>query len=703
MYCSACNLEYSEQLKFCKQCGHALVNEPKAISAPLNCCTRCGSRLVPGEHFCQQCGARIKSRIDDTTIGACASCGDRWRSAWLFCRSCGLDRDQALGFESTAQPPPHEVVPTVTMETVAVSAPSSDSISDGSLRCPRCSAELRPYSQFCEICGHGVGGVSFETFEGPLEITTPSQAIQEFDDQKEIPTLEVRPVRHVSDVTPLSAETEAQSLVESASSLETWPATAPVIANEIAPDVTPDIPSKTASHTASDTASEIALEVPQNVAPEISTDISPAAVTEGASRAHVGRQEAASEVDTPEEVPKIIAPPRVSASARTTDFTHSRDTARQDRNARLTVEGRRVSTGQIKENSSEAVKEDKPGRQEPSRVDPKLEELVFDPDPVDGDLEVYDYAILRTGQQSASGSHSSPLANGSSKVRRHALPLASVAVIVALVILCVLLTIIAWQANRKPDASTDQVSSQSSTGTRDANKAGASSQPSTAGAPVPPEGMVYVAGATFTMGRDDGDEYAKPARQVTVRGFFIDRTEVTNEQYQQFVDATGHRAPPHWSGGKYPQGEGRLPVVNVSWKDAFDYARWARKRLPTESEWELAARGTDARIYTWGSQWNASFANTRDAGRGRLTEVGSFPQGSSPYGAVDMIGNVWEWTASDLTKYSVERQVLQPGKVIRGGAFDVPTEIATVTYRGVLQPEKTTYDKTGFRCVRAIR
>ncbi len=183
MYCSACNLEYSEQLKFCKQCGQGLVHEPKGASTPVNCCTRCGSRLVAGEHFCQQCGARVKSRIEETTIGACSSCGVRWRSAWLFCRSCGLDRDQALRFEATLPPPPNEVVPTVTMETIAVSVPRGDSISDASLKCPRCSAELGPYAQYCEICGNGVSGVSFETFEGPLEIKTTAKARQEIDEE----------------------------------------------------------------------------------------------------------------------------------------------------------------------------------------------------------------------------------------------------------------------------------------------------------------------------------------------------------------------------------------------------------------------------------------------------------------------------------------------------------------------------------------
>jgi formylglycine-generating enzyme required for sulfatase activity len=574
------------------------------------------------------------------------------------------------------------------METVAVSAPAADSISGGSLRCPRCSAELGPYAQFCDICGHGVSGVNFETFEGPLGIKTTAKAPDVSDDQEKIPTLEILPVKPVSDVTPLAAETEAQSLVEVTSNVETFP--------EFPADVAPII------------APAIVQEVPPNVEPEVEPDISRAAVSEIALEAPVADQEAASDIDATEVAPDLSSQQRVIVPVRTTDFTVSRETARQDRNARLTVEGRRISTGQIEEEVKERVSEDveeKAIEQEPRRIDRKLENLVFDPDPVDADLEVTDYTQSIVAQPSARTQHphSSPSANGSSKVRRHASPLASVAVITALFILGVLLTIIAWQALRKRDASTDQVSSQTNPRAGDANKAAASPQPSGAGAPVTPEGMVYVAGATFTMGRDDGDEYAKPSRQVTVPGFFIDRTEVTNEQYQKFVEATSHRPPPHWRGGKYLPGEGRLPVVNVSWRDAFDYARWARKRLPTESEWELAARGTDARIYTWGSQWNSSFANTRDAGRGRIAEVGSFPQGSSPYGALDMIGNVWEWTASDLTKYGVEREVLQQGKVIRGGAFDVPTEIATVTYRGVLQPEKTTYDKTGFRCVRGIR
>ncbi len=216
-----------------------------------------------------------------------------------------------------------------------------------------------------------------------------------------------------------------------------------------------------------------------------------------------------------------------------------------------------------------------------------------------------------------------------------------------------------------------------------------------------PEGMVYVPGGTFQMGRNRGDRFERPAHDVTVDSFFIDRTEVTNEDYQRFVIATSHPAPSHWIDGKMPEGEARYPVVNVSWSDASAYAQWANKRLPTEAEWEFAARGTDGRLYPWGDEWNEGAANAAHAGNNRPAEVGHFNSVASPFGALDMSGNVWEWTSSNLVSYADQKKSLAPGKVVRGGAFDVPQDRATTTYRGVLQPEKV-YDKTGFRCVRSV-
>lgn len=231
------------------------------------------------------------------------------------------------------------------------------------------------------------------------------------------------------------------------------------------------------------------------------------------------------------------------------------------------------------------------------------------------------------------------------------------------------------------------------------NQPAQTNQPTAIAAPA---GMIYVPGGRFEMGRANGDEFERPAHAVTVGPFFLDRTEVTNEEYQRFVTETGHRAPPHWQNGKFAPAEARLPVVNVSWDDASAYAKWAGKRLPTEEEWEFAARGPEGRLYPWGNNWNALAGNAGRGNGGRLTEVGRFPAGASPFGALDMCGNVWEWTASGLRSYAEGRQEIAPGKVIRGGAFDVPSDRATTTYRGVL-PADRLRDKTGFRTARNAR
>jgi serine/threonine-protein kinase len=189
---------------------------------------------------------------------------------------------------------------------------------------------------------------------------------------------------------------------------------------------------------------------------------------------------------------------------------------------------------------------------------------------------------------------------------------------------------------------------------------------------------------------------------VKVEAFYMDRTEVTNEQYLRFIGETKRARPTHWNGNQYPSGQANFPIVNVSWEDANAYARWAGKRLPTEAEWEYAARGGEGRLYPWGNDWSDSLANTREGERGRIVAVGSFPAGASPLGLLDLVGNVWEWTSSDLRSYAGNGQILAPGKVIRGGAYDVARERANATYRGVVQPERT-YEKTGFRCVKPAR
>ncbi len=228
-----------------------------------------------------------------------------------------------------------------------------------------------------------------------------------------------------------------------------------------------------------------------------------------------------------------------------------------------------------------------------------------------------------------------------------------------------------------------------------------------------PEGMIYIIGGVLRVGRDDGKENERPAHVVNIKPFFIDKTEVNNEQYFKFIEAAGHPAPPSWNGTRFQAGTEQLPVTDVTWEDATAYARWAGKRLPTEEEWEYAARGSnDKNIYPWGEDWRDGAANVKkdQTDAPQLSAVGQFQNGASPFGVLDMIGNVWEWTANDYKEYpggKIDRPVAGYTnlKVIRGGSYDTLWSDATATLRtGWPAGRKdwpkgvaSDYSKTGFR------
>ncbi|MBM3332689.1 formylglycine-generating enzyme family protein [candidate division WOR-3 bacterium] len=177
--------------------------------------------------------------------------------------------------------------------------------------------------------------------------------------------------------------------------------------------------------------------------------------------------------------------------------------------------------------------------------------------------------------------------------------------------------------------------------------------------------MVKVPAGVFTMGSDGDQPCEKPAHEVYLDEFWIDKCEVTNRQYKRFCDATERkypRDPDDFDVPDYFKSRPDYPVVNVSWEDADAYCSWAGKRLPTEAEWEKAARGTDARKYPWGSRrpgssrhgnfaddalgrWHPGWPriNGYDDGYSNTAPVGSFALGASPYGCMDMAGNVYEW------------------------------------------------------------
>jgi len=156
----------------------------------------------------------------------------------------------------------------------------------------------------------------------------------------------------------------------------------------------------------------------------------------------------------------------------------------------------------------------------------------------------------------------------------------------------------------------------------------------------------------------------------------ISRTPVTNAQYKLFVDAVGHPAPSHWEEGDYPETDANYPVTNISWNDANAFCEWAGVRLPTEVEWEKASRGTDGRIYPWGDDEPDITRCNFDLTVGMTVAVGSYPSGASPYGVLDMAGNVWEWTATpwldNYDDYMVElakQPEVAMRRVLRGGGF----------------------------------
>lgn len=232
--------------------------------------------------------------------------------------------------------------------------------------------------------------------------------------------------------------------------------------------------------------------------------------------------------------------------------------------------------------------------------------------------------------------------------------------------------------------------------------------------PTPPENMAYFPAGEFWMGTDDADRSnnnqgenvplnandARPRHRAKTGAFFLDKTEVTNAQYQKYCEDTGYPVPPGWLDGKFPAGQENFPVNRVNYYEAVAYAAWAGKRLPTEAEWERAARGTDGRIYPWGAGWDASRVAH---GTGGPIAVGSRPTGATPEGVLDMSGNVFEWTASWFDGYP-NAPTKQPDfgtklKVVRGGGWLSDGNSANSWYRSVNRPQSR-LDMVGFRCAK---
>jgi formylglycine-generating enzyme required for sulfatase activity len=236
--------------------------------------------------------------------------------------------------------------------------------------------------------------------------------------------------------------------------------------------------------------------------------------------------------------------------------------------------------------------------------------------------------------------------------------------------------------------------------------------------------MVRVPMGPFLMGNDNGPLDERPRHQVYIAEFFIDRTPVTNAQFARFLNAKGfqaadgqrwydtddndariHRRQGQWAADA---GSENHPVVEASWYGAVAYCAWLGKRLPTEAEWEKAARGTDGRKYPWGNEPPDASRAHFGAGWNDLRPVGSLPKGASPYGVLDLAGNGWEWVSSAYLPYPYNpkdgREDLNrlQVRVTRGGGHDSSPEELTTTQRGrqVSRNPRGGHHNIGFRCAR---
>lgn len=210
------------------------------------------------------------------------------------------------------------------------------------------------------------------------------------------------------------------------------------------------------------------------------------------------------------------------------------------------------------------------------------------------------------------------------------------------------------------------------------------------GQPMPPKGMVYVPAGEFIMGSKYGDPDERPQQIATTKAYFIDKYEVSNAEFAQFDPSF-----------QFPKGRENNAVV-VTWSKAVAYAKWAGKRLPTEKEWEKAARGTDGRIFPWGNTYD----NTYVVWDQTESRDGSIAKPESPYGCFDMAGSVWEWTSDWYKPYPGNdipmEQYGETYKVMRGGSNFNNYSFIRTSHRYYLLPEKISRYPVGIRCVKDV-
>jgi formylglycine-generating enzyme required for sulfatase activity len=727
MHCDRCNVDFPDGLRYCKWCGEALVDRPR-ITSELHSCPSCSAAIQPGWTFCKACGERLQTTASRPAAVLCPACHAENEADAAKCSRCGEDLGAARAGKGVSD--------SADTAVIANCAACGERLDTGSLYCKGCGSAVytdqTPFggsallcgscnsysprgSRACRVCGTPFVQGSRTVVDFPSGLTTVQQKAPT------LPDLDVnmsgqRSSGQLEEAAPLDSGANTMtfsgvekqtgtSIPKAAVETNLLPGTAGSRSEQQAPTrvmqmgrITGPVEggdSQEAPVPSGELASPIVVEPPatkdrqidasasavgsQPVTPKGPTTLDLASDSESEGDApdrsenktaiFVSRPQEARPASRPQEASDAIGTRPISPAPPSPALEPTREI--QTSAGRVTAD-RTASTTQISSGSQSTA-----------------------PEPV---------AVTPASERLPHAESFSQVASQPPPKKRPGVMIASVAV--ALILLGAA-GYVAWLlfGRGRPTPPTPQPATVE-------QPAAPAPVPEKPPAPVVPEGMVAVTAGNYTIGRDGADPLEQPEHKVDLPAFFIDRVEVTNAAYKAFVDATGHKPPSNWTGTTFPDGRGDFPVTGVTWQDAADYAKWAGKRLPTELEWEAAARGVEGRIFPWGNGFRSGVANigskpdrpTPDQYPAGIKQAGRYPEGASPAGAVDMVGNAWEWVADEIKVYpgnTESKLELEPGvtyRVIRGGAYD-GSKVNDATYRGYLDGSQP-YPKVGFRCVK---
>jgi formylglycine-generating enzyme required for sulfatase activity len=679
MHCDKCNTDFPEGLRYCKWCGGPLVNRPR-ITSELHACPSCAGAIQPSWTFCKACGERLHAASRESVVASCPKCGAPTDPGAQTCLRCGEDLDGHRATQNVQD-----------FRDTALIA-----------KCSACGERLDTGSLYCKACG---SAAYIEETHPTIQQKAPT--LPDLDEQMAA-RLARQDVENTWALTVTDSEDQVP-LPQKKGSADTsmLPGTAGARSEQQSPTSIIDMGRITGP--VEDRATEV--QEPTST----SGELGPASPPGGGEQApRTTGNEPAQPLKVKKPATSDFGSDPTDPSAGSENRTEVFVSPLESPPAGPTISQDGIGARQFDPApSSKGIKGTReiPPPGPPANLDPfkTTEQRAFVPE----------WTSLATIESSGARDLTQPEVTAApvEPIPSQPLPQKRTGMMIASVVVTLIVVggaiYAGWWflfARVRPAPPVVLVEPPPPPPV-------VSTPPEKPPAPVVPEGMVAVAAGSYTIGRDDADPLEKPQHKVDLPAFVLDRTEVTNAAYKKFMDATGHKAPTNWTSKGFPEGRDNSPVTGVTWQDAADYAAWAGKRLPTEAEWEAAARGADGRIYPWGNDYRSGIANigsepddiTADQYPSGIKDVGRYPQGASPVGALDMIGNAWEWAADVFDLYpggitSIPKDIkdrMKPGltyRVIRGGAYD-GNKKNDATYRGLLDGSQA-YPKVGFRCAK---